>query len=250
MSPPSQLRTVAELRACVSAIGKPRPSRVTLPFGVADVDARLAGGGLAGDALHEIAARSAGLADDAAATLFLAGVAARTMGTVLWALVRFDLYAPGLEQVGLGPDRVLYHQARDDVGVLAAMEEALRHGSLGAVIGEVKRADMTASRRLQLAAADSGVPAFLMRRWRKSDVCPLTENSAATTRWRIGSAPSPPLRVPGVGRSRWAVDLVRQRNGNPFSMIVEACDAEGRIALPAAAADRAAAQDGAAARAA
>jgi protein ImuA len=250
MDTSSHLRTIDGLRTRISAIGAPRQARFTLPFGVADLDACLAGGALAGDALHDVASRSPVLADEAAATLFMAGIAARTKGPVLWAVLKFDLYAPGLEQGGLGPDRTLFHEARDDVGVLAAMEDALRHGGLGAVVGEVRRADMTASRRLQLAASDGGTPAFLFRRWRRREVCPLAENSAAATRWRVGTAPSEELGVPGVGRPRWSVELVRQRNGNPFSMIVEGCDAEGRIALPAAARDRAAAREAAAARAA
>ena len=250
MSVPSPISVVEEMRARISSIGAPARPASTIAFGAEEVDARLACGGIAADALHEVCGSSPGLADEAAATLFLAGIASRAGGTVLWAVVRFDLYAPGLEQVGLTPDRVIFHEARDDVGVLAAMEDALRHGGLGAVVGEVKRADMTASRRLQLASAAGGTPAFLFRKWRRRDVCPLTENSAATTRWRVGSAPSAPLGVPGVGRSRWSVELARQRNGAPFSMILEGCDAEGRIAVPAAAADRAPAQERASARAA
>lgn len=48
------------------------------------------------------------------------------------ATTRFDLYAPGLEQVGLGPDRVLFVEARDDKEVLAVMEDGTR-SSLRAV---------------------------------------------------------------------------------------------------------------------
>ena len=234
---------------CVTA-----PSRVeSLPFGIEQIDSRLADGGLGTAALHEIAASAPTLAEDAATTLFLAGIAARYArkgSSALWAVTRFDLYAPGLEQVGLGPDRVLFVEAREDKDVLAVMEDALRHGALAAVIGEVRRADMTATRRLQLAAAEGGTPAFLMRRWRKAGACPLAEPSAATTRWRIGCAPAAPLGIPGVGRQRWTIELVRQRNGAPFSLILEGCDAQGRLALPAAAPNRAIASGGAAARAA
>lgn len=213
-----------------------------LPFEVEAIDRHLADRGLAGDGLHEVAPATPTLTDIAAATLFTAGATARFAGSdgvVLWAVGRFDLYAPGLEQAGLGPRSVLFVEAREDRQVLAAMEDALRHGGVAAVVGEVKRADMTASRRLQLAAADSGTPCFLYRHWRKPEIEPLAENSAAMTRWRIASAPSRPLGHPGVGRSRWEVTLARQRNGVPGSWIVEACDAEGRLALPAAPRDRA-----------
>ncbi|CAA9504743.1 MAG: Error-prone repair protein ImuA [uncultured Sphingomonadaceae bacterium] len=46
------------------------------------------------------------------------------------------------------------------------------------------------------------------------------------------------------------VELARQRNGNPFPLTLEACDDQGRLALPADAADRGAAAGGAVARAA
>ena len=249
-SPAEQLAALrAELAGAQHARGP------VLPFGVMELDSRLADGGLDGAGLHEVAAASPTLNDDAAATLFAAGTAARFAAergrhTVLWALTRFDLYAPGLEQVGLGPDKVLYAQGRKDAEVLAMAEDALRDGSLACVVAEVRVADRTATRRLQLAAADGGTPLLLYRRRRRRDACPLGVPSAAMTRWRIGCVPSAPLGIPGVGRARWAIALVRQRGGNPFTLTLEACDDTGRLALPAAAADRAAAAGGAASRAA
>src|SRR3546814_5402140 len=64
----------------------------------------------------------------------------------------------GLEQVGLGPDRILYAQGRKDSEVLALAEDGLRDGSLACVVAEVKSADQTATRRLQLMAADGRTP--------------------------------------------------------------------------------------------
>ncbi|MEL0212409.1 MAG: protein ImuA, partial [Novosphingobium sp.] len=55
---------------------------------------------------------------------------------------------------------------------------------------------------------------------------------------------------PGVGRPRWSVELVRQRNGKPFSLELDACDDQGRLALPAPARHRAVAAVGAASQAA
>lgn len=225
-----------------------------LAFGVAALDERLADHGLDGAGLHEIAAARPSLSDDAAATLFAAGIAARFAShpglTVLWALTRFDLYAPGLEQIGLGPDRIIYAQGRKDSEVLAMAEDALRDGSLACVIAEVKAADQTATRRLQLAASDGKTPILLYRRHRSRDRCPLDQPSSAMTRWRIGCVSSERLPYPGVGRARWSVELVRQRNGNPFSLELDACDDQGRLALPAAVAHRAPAQVGAASQAA
>ncbi|WP_298670729.1 protein ImuA [uncultured Sphingomonas sp.] len=225
-----------------------------MPFGLAPLDDQLADYGLDGAGLHEIASATAALSDDAAATLFAAGIAARFAdkpdSTVLWALTRFDLYAPGLEQAGLGPDKVIYAQGRKDSEVLAMAEDGLRDGALACVIAEVKAADQTATRRLQLAASDGRTPILLYRRHRSLDRCPLDQPSAAMTRWRIGCTSSARLPWPGVGRARWAVELIRQRGGNPFSLEVEACDATGRLALPAPAPRGAAAPVGAASQAA
>lgn len=220
-----------------------------LPFGIGPLDHLLAGGGLDGAGLHEVAAASASWNDDAAATLFAAGIAARFAAapgvSALWALTRFDLYAPGLEQAGLGPERILYAQGKNDKELLAMCEDALRDGSLACVVAEVKAADQTATRRLQLAATEGKTPMLLYRRYRRYGQCPLTDLSLACTRWRVGSLASAPLSMPGVGRGRWSVELVRQRGGPPFSLELEACDDQGRLALPAATRDRATAAGGA-----
>jgi protein ImuA len=224
-------RLRAEVRG-IAAAGKD-PAAV-LSFGLEALDGRLAGGGLADAGVHEAAAASPDYSDDAAATLFLAGIAGRRAGrrgTVLWVVSRRDLFAPGLAQAGLPPDRLLVAEAGSDADVLAVMEEGLRHGALAAVIGEIGRAGLIETRRLQLAAEEGSTMALLLRRWRKGD--PLAEPSSALTRWRIGSAPSAPLAMPGIGRARWLVELARQRGGPGFSPLMEASDAQGRLALPA-----------------
>ena len=229
---------IAELRETLRTIeGDGYRRRETLPFGIPSFDERIADGGLRLDGLHEVAAGTAQLSDDAAATLFMAGIAARAWGPILWVVRRRDLFAPGLYQAGLSPERVLYAEARDDAELLALMEEGLRHRGLGAVIGEVKRATMGATRRLQLAAEGGRTIALLMRRHPREDADPLGQPSAALTRWRITSAPSAPSRH-GMGRARWTVALERQRGGDPFTTLMEACDDTGRLSLPAALGDR------------
>ena len=134
MSDPAVLAKLRETLSAIETGGFRR--RPVLPFGLEPVDSRLADKGFRLDALHEVAGASADLADDCAATLFLAGIAARAWGPVLWVVRRRDLFAPGLAQVGLAPKRLLYAEARDDAELLAVMEEGLRHRGLGAVIGE------------------------------------------------------------------------------------------------------------------
>ena len=77
---------IESLRAQIERIhGRSRRTKSALPFGIAEVDSRLPGGGLAFGALHEIAGGGNGAIDGAAAALFSAGVAARTKGKILWA---------------------------------------------------------------------------------------------------------------------------------------------------------------------
>ena len=232
---PARTERLAALRAEVRALESAAAAegREALPFGIEAIDSRLAGGGLAVAALHEAAGERPGPGDEAAATLFLASIAARRPGTVLWALARRDLFAPGLAGAGLGPDRILYAECGRDEDVLAVMEEGLRHGGLAAVVGEVGRALMPATRRLQLAAEEGGTPALMLRRRRGGGEDPLSPPSAAVTRWRLACLPSSPLPVAGIGRPRWRLALARQRGGAPFDLIVETPDAEARLALPA-----------------
>lgn len=223
-----------QLRASIARIEGVGARHDVLPFGVDAIDTRLPGGGIASGALHDVCGSPA-LADDAAATIFIAGILARSPGMVLWCLRWHDLFAPALSSAGLSCDRLIFVEAGNDTGVLLAMEEGLRHAGLAAVVGELGRIPLIASRRLQLAAEASGVPAFVLRRPRKADD---GEGSAAVTRWRIRACPSERLGIPSLGRARWAVDLVRVRGGEPHSWILESCDATGRIALPAELVDR------------
>ncbi|MBI1684193.1 ImuA family protein [Caulobacter hibisci] len=209
-----------------------RAVRDVLPFGVAAVDARLPEGGLRLGALHEVAGGGGGAIDTTVAALFAAGIAARTRGPVLWCMARRDLFAPALDLAGLAPDRVIYGEMDDDKSVLAAAEEGLRHGGFGAVVGEVGRLSMTASRRLQLAAESGTSLAVILRRWRRqADAADFGQPTAAVTRWRVTALPSAPLPVAGVGRARWFVELIRCKAGECADFELEACDETGRLAL-------------------
>lgn len=219
-----------------------RTSHGALPFSIAAVDARLPAGGLAFGALHEIAGGGNGAVHGAAASLFAAGILARTTGPVLWCMTRRDLFAPALAQAGLHPDRVIYAEVGDETTVLACFEEGLRHGGLAGVVGEVAKLSMTASRRLQLVAEASGTMAIAIRRWRRMpEASDFGQPTASVTRWRVSALPSSPLPVPGVGRPRWLVELIRARAGECADFELEACDDTGRLALPADVADRPAA---------
>jgi hypothetical protein len=49
----------------------------------------------------------------------------------------------------------------------------------------------------------------------------------------VSALPSTPLPVPGVGRPRWLVELIRCRAGESADFELEACDATGHLRLPA-----------------
>ena len=185
-----------------------------LPVGITDLDTTL-GGGLAQGALHEIAAASE--AEIAAATAFALALAAQHTGgrTVLW--IAEDTagaesgrpYGPGLDEIGLAPERLVLVTAARPRDVLWAMEEALRCRTIAAVIGEVRGdrdIDDVANRRLSLAATAGGGLAFLLL------AHPSGHTSPAVTRWIIGAAASAPTRH-GVGPPRLSAQLVRNRHG-------------------------------------
>ncbi len=190
---------MARLRRAVAEIegtGLRRASR-RLPIACA-LDPAI-GGGLADDALHEIA--PAEPADGAAATGFALALAARFLkrrpSAALFVGESFAeheagaLYGPGLVAHGLSLSRLIFVQAPDAEAVFWAMEEALKCGAPAAVVGEIwnlKGYSLAASRRLLLAARKGGAPALLVLASAYGQADRLS--SAAETRFEIGAAPS------------------------------------------------------------
>jgi protein ImuA len=125
------------------------------------------------------------------------------------------------------------------------MEEALREPAVGAVVAEIGTVDLTASRRLQLAAEAGGAGAFLLRS--QAGGAP----TASVTRWRVTASGSGEVDeevsrlaarsnggVPPVGAARWRLELLRCRGGRPAAWTVEWCHATGDLALAAPLPDR------------
>ncbi|MCB1436105.1 MAG: hypothetical protein KDJ46_02920 [Rhodobiaceae bacterium] len=192
--------TLSQLKRRLAALepAAPRPAAGRIALGCPALDTAL-GGGLLRGRLHEIFAASPAEASTAAG--FIAALSSRAADGrhCFWVRQGFAeteagaLHAPGLAALGLDPDALILVRARDGLGVLRAALEALRCPALGAVIiepwGEPKALDFTASRRLALAAARSGVTCFLLR------LNARLRPSAAATRWRAAAAPSRPLSV-------------------------------------------------------
>jgi protein ImuA len=102
---------------------------------------------------------------------------------------RPDLFAPGLAQAGLPPDRIIYAECGRDEEVLAVMEEGLRHGGLAAVVGEVGPGCDGLHAPAPARGGGGGTTALMLKRWRRSGEDPSGAPSAAVTRWRIACVP-------------------------------------------------------------
>ena len=181
------------------------------------MDAAL-GGGLLRGRLHEI---FAGENDDASSAAGFAAMLALRLAqpgqALLW--LRTDkaqrqggcFHAPGWAELGGDPDTVVLALAPDDVALLRCAADAARCSGLGAIVaecwGKPRVLDLTASRRLALAAEQSGVPLLLLR----VDAEPAP--SAADTRWRVAAAPSQALAANAPGHSALDIKLLRRRSG-------------------------------------
>lgn len=120
--------------------------------------------------LHDIHAETA--ANAVAANAFALGLASRATQDrpLAWVFQNLasqeagGLHGPGLHEWGLRPETVLIVRVRDATALLAAGEEALKSGAVGAVLmsgwGEAKAITLTASRRLALAARGGGQHGF------------------------------------------------------------------------------------------
>jgi protein ImuA len=171
---------------------------------------------LARGALHEVyAARQADAAGLAALALMLGEGDGRR--TRLW--IRHEAamretgmpYPAGLVELGFDPAHILLLHARDALAALQAGLEGARCAALGAVMielwGEARAYDLTASRRLALAAKTSGVPVFMLR------VAAQPMPSGVETRWSARVAPSRRQAANAPGHPAFHLTLLRARNG-------------------------------------
>jgi len=215
-------RTVADLTA-----GVPDEDGRLVSFGIASLDQALAGG-LACGALHEIG--PAAPLQDGAVAGFAMALAVRALGgrgQVVWIQPDFTvteagaLYGPGLDLMGLPMERLVILRVPRPRDALWAMEEALKCRAVGAVVAEVAReaADLTATRRLALAAREGGGLGLILHPNVVSDGKPLCSQplcrqpSTATTRWEVASARGERDRFGGLGPTTFALSLVKNRRG-------------------------------------
>ena len=186
-------------------------------LGIAAIDGALEGG-LACGTLHEIGP-AAPLQGGAAAgfTIALAALALRERGQAVWIQPDFVatetgvLYGPGLELMGLSLRRLVILRVPRPRDALWAMEEALKCRAAGVVVAELasEETDLTATRRLALAAREGGGLGLILHHDPPSRSQPTT----ATTRWEVASARSERDRFGGLGPTTFALSLVKNRRG-------------------------------------
>lgn len=236
---------IAALRGRIADIAvRHAPDGARIATGHDGIDAVL-GGGLARGRLHEIFAGETGEAASAAGFAAMLGLCAGRCSReeeagargLLW--LRCDdaerasgqLYAPGFRELGGEADGLLLAVAPDPVMLLRGAADAARCAGLSAVLvecrGDPRVLDLTATRRLTLAAEQSGVPVLLLR----IDAEPAP--SAADTRWRIRAAPSRALEADAPGMPAFDVELLRQRAGQGGRWRVEWDREQSRFREPA-----------------
>ena len=218
------------MSAAVQALGHTHAStgldadeeQARIALGHDAMDAALRGG-LARGACHDLHAGSE--ADIMAATGFALGLAARAKagfskgGAIIRARQAFldteagRIYPSGLVEFGINPARVTLLLAKDAKDVLQVALEAARCADVAVVLielwGDARALDLTASRRLALAAREAGTCLLTLR------VATEAQPSAAETRWRIRAAPSRAAPANAPGAPAFAVTLERSRAGVP-----------------------------------
>ena len=186
--------------------------------GIPSLDGVL-GGGLTSGRVHEVYSAEA---DDGAAAIGFAMALASNLSEggqrpALWlrsaSAMRFGgvLQAQGWAEFGGAPEIALFGMVPDGLGLLRAAVDALRCPALSVVIAEswgaMRELDLTASRRLSLAAEKSGVTLLLLR------LNAISAPSAAQTRWQVASAPSRALPGHAPGAPVFNITLLRQKSG-------------------------------------
>jgi len=183
--------------------------------GAAPIDGWL-GAGLARGRLHEVFAAEPGDGASGAGFALALAVAAGAL-PVLW--IRTEaaersggrLHATGLHELGFDAAALLVAVVADEAALLRTAADAARCCGIGTLLveawGAARGLDLTATRRLMLAAEASGVTAVVLR----IDGRPVP--SAAATRWQVAAAGSTPLAADAPGRPAFHAELLRRRGG-------------------------------------
>ena len=197
--------------------------------GFAALDELLPGGGLPRGALTEILTPGEGVG---ALSLIMPALAGLSRGDkwLAWIAPPHIPYAPALAGLGVDVSRILLVHDRRDRDNLWALEQALRSGACGAVIGWLGEVQQALLRRLQLAAEAGDALGLLFRPQRFA-----AEPSPAALRLVVKPA-APGIRVRALKcRGGWpAGDCMLELHGTRNPSSEAACGAPDRERPPPA----------------
>jgi protein ImuA len=121
------------------------------------------------------------------------------------------LHGAGWSALGGDPDQCIFVRAPDPRQLIILTADILKNSPdavlITQVIGRWAELDLTASRRLSLAAERSGATLLLLR------IAAEPVPSSAQTRWHVLPAPSMPLPGNAPGHPCFDIELLRQRGG-------------------------------------
>lgn len=235
-APMDRAALLAGLRARIARLDPGlETARATLPL-APELDAHLPWNGLPLAGLHEVLAVEPGAGMGFSALLLARAQAALPGRSVLWIASEPDAYPPGLAQLGLSAASLILIRAPRPADALWAAEEGLRCPAIAAVLLLNAAPDLTAARRLQLAAETGGGIGLLLR---GDDESP--GPTAALTRWRLAARAAEGGSPHHLGEPSWEIALLRARGGRPGAWAGEwdALRGELRVLAPAVPARRA-----------
>jgi protein ImuA len=196
-----------------------RYSEPIFPIGLGEMESAFPEKAFPKGVIHEmISTSSEGATCTSGFISVVLGKIMQQSGYCLWisTIPRRSIYPPALKAFGIDPEKILFVDTPKTKDTLWAIEEALKCDSLVAVVGELTELNFNDSRRLQLAVEQSHVTGFIHR------FQPKIQNAVAcATRWKINSMASTESDLPGLGFSRWDVQLLKVRNGQPGNWQVQ-----------------------------
>lgn len=197
---------------------KPKDRDTNETMGLGAIESAFPNGVFPRKAIHEFI--SVAPEHSAASSGFISGLLSILMkeGAVcVWISKARKLFPVSLHLFNVNLERIIFIDVNKEKDVLWIMEEALKCDGLAAVVAEVDNLSLIESRRLQLAVEQSGVTGFILRKDASKGLA-----NVATARWKITPIPSVSEEgMPGVGFSRWNVELLKVRHGNPRSWTLE-----------------------------
>jgi len=187
-------------------------------IGLGEIENSFPGGVFPKKAIHEFITIQP--EHSAASDGFIAGLLSVLMengAACVWVSTTRHLFPASLSLFNVEPERIIFMDVQSEKDVLWITEEAIKCAGLAAVVAELNNVSLIESRRLQLAVETSGVTGFILRKDGNKKA-----STVATARWKVSPLPSVTHDgLPGIGFPRWQVELLKVRNGNPGSFILE-----------------------------